>query len=207
VTDVKTRPSLRAEQAAQTRHRILDAASRVFEAQGFAGTRIEDVADAAGVAVPTVYKAFTNKVNLLVGAVNRAMAGGDEAVDEQAWFTEQLGEPDPTRQLQLIGRNARRMYERAGPLLSVLRSAAPLDSELSQAWHDIASQRVERSRRTARNLHAKAAARTRLSRNETAATLLALTEPELFNTFIAIGRTADQYETWVGDVLVRSLLA
>jgi AcrR family transcriptional regulator len=206
VVTVKTPGSLRTEQAAQTRQRILDGAAGVFEEQGFAGARIDDIAARAGVAVPTVYKVFTNKTNLLVGAVNQAMAGGHDAVDEQAWFTEQLDEPDPARQLHLIARNARRMYERAGQLLNVLRAAAPLDSELTQAWHDIASQRVERSRRTARNLHAKATAQTRLSRNETAVTLLALTEPELFTTFTA-ERTADEYETWLGDILVRSLLA
>src|SRR5215211_8675014 len=146
---VKTVPSLRAEQAARTRQRILDAAARMFEEQGFAATRIEDVAARAGVAVPTVYKAFTNKANLLTGAVNQAMAGGDTAPEQQAWFTEQLEEPDPDRQLQLIARNARRMYERAGQLVNVVRAAAPVDSELAHAWHDIVAQRIERSRRTA----------------------------------------------------------
>ena len=105
---------------------------RVLEAQGFAGTRIDDVATQAGVAVPTVYKAFTNKVNLLIGAVNQTMAGHDAApIDQQAWFNEQLDEPDPMRQLRLIARNARRMYERAGQLLNVLRAAAPLNADLA----------------------------------------------------------------------------
>src|SRR5205814_125336 len=81
----------------------------VFEEQGFAGARIEDIAARAGVAVPTVYKIFTNKPTLLVGALNQAMAGdGNAAIDQQAWFTEQLDEPDAVRQLQLIARNARR---------------------------------------------------------------------------------------------------
>ena len=54
------------------------------------------MATEAGVAVPTVYKAFTNKVNLLIGAVNQTMVGHDAApIDQQAWFTEQLDEPDP----------------------------------------------------------------------------------------------------------------
>src|SRR2546423_588724 len=135
---VKTASSLRAEQAAHTRRRILDAAARVFEAQGFAGARIDDIAAEAGVAVPTVYKGFTNKVNLLVGAVRQVMAGDETTpIDQQAWFTEQLEEPDPSSQLRLIARNARRLYERAGPLLSVLRAAAPLDSELGAAWKSV----------------------------------------------------------------------
>ena len=123
MASVKASSSIRTEQAAHTRRRILEATARVLEAQGFAGTRIDDVATEAGVAVPTVYKVFTNKVNLLIGAVNQTMAGDDAApIDQQAWFTEQLDEPDPVRQLRLIARNARRMYERAGPLLNVLRA-------------------------------------------------------------------------------------
>ena len=204
---VKASPSIRTEQAAQTRRRILEAAVRVLEAHGFAGTRIDDVATEARVAVPTVYKAFTNKVNLLIGAVNQTMAGHDAApIDQQAWFTEQLDEPDPMRQLQLIARNARRMYERAGQLLNVLRAAAPLNPDLAQAWHDIAAQRLDRSHRTAKSLATKAPDRLRLSRDDTALTLLALSEPELFTTYTTGHRTPDQYEAWLADILCRSLL-
>lgn len=204
---VKPPQSLRAEQAAQTRRRILDAAARVLERQGFAGTRIDDVAIEAGVAVPTVYKVFTNKVNLLIGAVTLTMAGDDAApIDQQAWFSEQLDETDPARQLHLIARNARRMFERVGQLLNVLRAAAPLDADLARAWHDIAAQRLDRSRRTAKNLTAKAPARLRLSRDDTARTLLALTEPELYTTYTAGNRTAAQYEAWLADLLCRALL-
>ena len=207
MASVKASSSIRTEQAAQTRRRILEAAARVLEAQGFAGTRIDDVATEAGVAVPTVYKVFTNKVNLLIGAVNQTMAGHDAApIDQQAWFTEQLDEPDPVRQLRLIARNARRMYERAGQLLNVLRAAAPLNPDLAQAWHDIAAQRLDRSRRTAKNLATKAADRLRLSRDDTALTLLALSEPELFTTYTDGNRTPDQYEAWLADILCRTLL-
>jgi AcrR family transcriptional regulator len=206
--EVKPLSNLRNEQAAQTRVRILDAAQQVFVEGGFAGTRIEDVADRARVAVPTVYKTFTNKRNLLVGALSRAMVDSDAggSVDEQTWWKEQLEERDPARQLQLIARNARRFCERAGSLLEVLRAAAPLDEELAEAWNTIAAQRLDRSRRTARSLTAKARA-TRLSREETALTLLSLTGPELFTSYVSTGRTPEQYERWLGDILTKALLA
>jgi AcrR family transcriptional regulator len=209
MASVKSPPSLRAEQAAQTRRRILGAAAAVFEEQGFAGARIEDVAARAGVAVPTVYKVFTNKRSLLVGALNQAMSGADGqvAIDQQSWFKEQLEEPDPLRQLQLVARNARRMYERAGRLLAVLRASGPLDSGLADAWDDIAAQRLQRSRRTAKNLIAKAGNSVRMPREEVAMTLWSLTEPELFATYTAGRGTPDQYETWLGDILCRALLA
>ena len=155
---VKGRPSLRIEQAAHTRRRILSAAADVFAEHGFAATRIEDIAEHAGVAVPTVYKTFTNKGNLLVGALNQTMTDGNSGkrIDEQSWWTEQLNERDPIRQLQLIARNARRLYERSGALLSVLQVAVPVEVELTAVWNDIASQPLERSRRTAISLIRKA---------------------------------------------------
>lgn len=205
---VKGGSSLRTEQAANTRRRVLSAAADAFAEHGFAAARIEDIAERAGVAVPTVYKTFTNKGNLLVGALDQTMTDGDsgERIDEQSWWTEQLNERDPIRQLHLIARNARRLYERSGALLSVLQAAVAVEADLAAVWNDIASQRLERSRRTAGSLIGKAGKRARLSRQETMLTLLTLTEPALFTVFISHGKTGDQYEAWLADVLSRTLL-
>jgi AcrR family transcriptional regulator len=205
---VNRRASLRAEQAMQTRSRILDAAREVFERSGYSGARIEEIAAVAGVAVPTVYKGFTNKPTLLTGVVARAMTGADLAgdVEEQTWWQEQLREPDPVRQLQLVARNARRIYDRAATVLEVLRAAAPLDPAIGAAWQEVFAQRVARSRRTADSLLAKAGQRGRLDAQESAVTLLSLTRPEVYTEQLGLGRTADQYEKWLGNVLVASLL-
>ncbi len=58
------RSDLRAEQTASTRARILDAALRVM-AGGMAGVSIPAVAREAGVSVPTVYRHFATKADLL----------------------------------------------------------------------------------------------------------------------------------------------
>jgi AcrR family transcriptional regulator len=205
---VKRPAGLRAEQAAQTRARILDAARAVFERCGYAGARIEDIADHAGVAVPTVYKGFANKRTLLIGALERAMTGADYGTDvqEQDWWQEQLREPDPARQLQLIARNARRIYDRAAAVLEVLHAAAPLDPDIAAAWADFDTQRRSRSHHTAAALLAKANDRARLDPQETAVTLLALTRPELYTEQLGLGRTPDEYENWLADVLIASLL-
>src|SRR5690349_23685542 len=205
---VKRPSGLRAEQAARTRARILDAACDVFERRGYAGARIEDIAEHAGVATPTVYKGFLNKRTLLIGALARAMTGVDYGtnVQEQDWWQEQLNEPDPVRQLRLVARNARRIYDRAAGVLEVLHAAAPLDVEIAAARTDFDTQRQERSHHTATALLAKASGRTRLDRDETAVTLLALTRPELYTEQRRLGRTPEQYESWLADVLVASLL-
>lgn len=204
---VKAQRSLRAAQAAQTRERILQASEEVFAELGFAGARIENVAERAGVAVPTVYKIFTNKRNLLVGALTRAMTGGGIAeVDEQSWFTEQLEEPDPARQLALVARNARRINERAGAVLEAVHAAAPTDQDLAHAWNQITKDRIMRSRKTARNLLAKLGSHARLDVDGAAVTLLSLTASEIYTAHAEAGRTANQYEAWLTHVLCSSLL-
>lgn len=205
----KRRTTLRSEQAAQTRRRILEAAQDVFADQGFIGARIEDIAVASGVAVPTVYKVFANKRNLLVGAVSQAMTGGkgDSRVDDQISWTEQLEELDPVRQLRVIARNARRIHERAGAILEAVRAAAPVDVDIARMWEEISTDRFSRSHRTAKRLVARAGQTAKLNVEETALTLWSLTGPELYTAYTGAGRTPHQYEQWLADVLLSSLLA
>ncbi|BAZ29271.1 TetR family transcriptional regulator protein [Cylindrospermum sp. NIES-4074] len=51
---------------AQTRTRILQAALKLFAAQGFDGTTTRDLAQAAGVAEGTLFRHFPNKKSILV---------------------------------------------------------------------------------------------------------------------------------------------
>jgi AcrR family transcriptional regulator len=205
VKQVSTR---RSEQAAETRRRILEGARRVFEERGYVGASVEQIAAAAGVAAPTVYKGFTNKRTLLGGVIDTAMTGTSEGsrVDQQRWWKEQLNEPDPRRQLELIARNARQIYERSARILEVLRAATPLDGELASIWRRISADRLARSRRTARTLIAKTHSGRTLGTDGTALTLFSLTGPELYTTHLAAGRTPDQYERWLARILVTSLL-
>lgn len=59
------------EQLADKRIRILDAARAVVSRGGFRATGIDDVADAAGIAVGTVYRYFPSKAALFVEVVSR----------------------------------------------------------------------------------------------------------------------------------------
>ena len=197
---------LRQAQAAATRLRIIEAAHTEFEAGGYEGTRIEDIAARARVAVPTVYKSFTSKRNLLTAAVATAMTGGPGGpVDRQAWWQEQLDAPTAERQLQLIARNARRINDRAGHLLELVRATAARDSQIATLWRDINNERLARSRTSARRLAAKATLRTSVP--GAAHTLWALTVPELYVLHVnESGRRPDAYQRWLADVLIAVLL-
>lgn len=60
--------------AAQTKRRIIAAAQRLFATQGFAQTRLRDVAEIAGVAVSLLPQHFGSKAELFETALVEAMA-------------------------------------------------------------------------------------------------------------------------------------
>lgn len=70
----KYRSALRAEQAAQTRQRVVSAAAERFGADGYARTTLARLAEAAGVSVETV-QAQGSKRSLLVAAVQQLSFG------------------------------------------------------------------------------------------------------------------------------------
>jgi AcrR family transcriptional regulator len=140
------------------------AAVRMAVMEVLRGARIEDIAAAAGVAIPTIYKRFTNKRKLLAAVVEPAMSGDvDAPVAEQPWWREQIHEPSAARQLRLIARNARQIYDRAGPLLELLRSAAMADPEVEAVARNLEEERHRRSRVSARALVDKGALRPGIS--------------------------------------------
>ena len=82
-------PPSRKERARATRQRMVEAAYELITSQGFATTTVAEVAEAAGVAVQTVYFTFGSKAGLLREAFQYAVLG-DDRVDlgphEREWF-------------------------------------------------------------------------------------------------------------------------
>jgi TetR/AcrR family transcriptional regulator len=62
-----------ARRAARTRAAILDAAERVFRVEGYRGARMEDIAEAADVAVGSIYTHFGNKDGLYHALAERSV--------------------------------------------------------------------------------------------------------------------------------------
>src|SRR5947209_1187111 len=72
------RSSLRSEQAAATRQRILRAAASLLLARGFAATTLDQVASEAGVALPALTGYFPTKSVLLEGVLRWGVRGAQE---------------------------------------------------------------------------------------------------------------------------------
>ena len=145
--------SRRREQAAATRHRIVEAAAELFVERGYAGTTIPAIAAGAGVAVETVYRSAAGKAGLLAAAVQAALAGGVERserpVEQREGIRRVIEEPDPRRQLAAYAHTQPGLWTRVGPLLRVLDSAASSDPALQRLQSELATQRLDGMRRLA----------------------------------------------------------
>jgi AcrR family transcriptional regulator len=200
----------RREQAAATRRDILQAAQPLLEQQGFAGTKMAEIAAAAGVALKTVYAAFETKGGLLRALWNVLLRGDDDdrPVQDRAWYLEALEEPDPRRQLQLNARNSRAVKTRIAGVLEVIRDAAPLDPEIEALWARIQSDFYDNQRAIVQSLDAKNALRPGLGVTEASDILWTLNHPDTWQLLVGQRRwSAEQYEQWFGDTAAAQLLA
>jgi AcrR family transcriptional regulator len=199
----------RREQAAATRHDILRAAQRLFEANGFTATTVAAIAGEAGVVPKTVYGAFETKGGVL-RALWHLLLRGDEAdvpVMDRAWYREVLDEPAAARQLELNARNSRVVKERIAAVLDVIRHAAPLDAEIETLWSRIQSDFYDNQRAVVESLAAKDALRAGLDVTRAADLLWTLNHPDLWQLLVGQrGWTPAQWERWFDETARAQLL-
>ncbi len=71
----------RAEQAARTRQAVLDTARALFAERGYAGTSLQDIADAMSVRKANVYYYFKTKAAILDALLDERVVGLDALLD------------------------------------------------------------------------------------------------------------------------------
>ncbi|MFP5320362.1 MAG: TetR/AcrR family transcriptional regulator [Acidimicrobiia bacterium] len=124
----------RAQQAAQTRADVVAAAITLFGEQGWAGTTLAAIAEAAGVSVETIRNGFGSKKGLLRVAMDVAVAGDAEEVPlaERAVFRS-LGEGRLDERVQRVAELAIAIQERSSGVWQAIVEAAGGDEEVD-AW-------------------------------------------------------------------------
>jgi AcrR family transcriptional regulator len=124
----KARPTRR-ERAEQTRRRIIKAAYRLFCDAGYEDTTMQQVANAAGVAVQTVYFVFGTKAKLLAEVESFVILGDDpsDRWREQPWAAELRQESDPRRLIARFVEIDTEIKGRITPFVVAVGSALPRD--------------------------------------------------------------------------------
>ena len=200
---------LRREQAAATRRRILEAAQGLFERDGFAATTMATIASEAGVSLKTVYLALETKTGVLRALWHLLLRGDEEPVPvgERQWFRAVLDEPDPRRKLRLNVHNAKLVRARIGPLLDVIRDAAPTEPEIADLWARIQAEFYDNQRAVTEDLHRRKALRRGLDVARASDILWTLNHPDVYRLLVSDrGWTPDDHEKWVADILCEQLL-
>lgn len=203
------RRTLRAEQAEQTRQRIIGAAQTLFLANGYAGTTLQAIAAEAGVAVETVYSRFRNKTNLLAAILETGIVPSEDGRDvlDQPEIKKIRGTTDQRAQVQLLAAFSRGILQRTHSAHRILRSAAEVDDHAAELQKKDTKRRINGQRAYINLLVASHPLRGGLSPEEAAVTYSALASPETFS-FIVEGRgwPAERFENWLADSLIRLLL-
>jgi AcrR family transcriptional regulator len=141
----KAAPVSRKEKAEATRQRIIAAAYDLFSTKGYAGTTFRAVAEAAGVAVQTVYFVFHTKVELLEAVTVQAAAAQARPgpVMDRPWAAEALQTGDARRTIALAVEYGVDIYARVGPIARVMRMAAMSDPDVDAVWTRISVDRKQ----------------------------------------------------------------
>ncbi len=123
--------------AADTRDRLLRAAADVFAERGYDGTRVADIAAAAGVSNGALYAHFASKAELLVAALR---THGRRQLAEL--FAADSSQPI-TELLLAAGRGLPRRRDARGYLLVEALAAARRDEDVAGPMRDYVGERAD----------------------------------------------------------------
>jgi len=188
--------------AKATQWRIVKAAYLLFCAQGYAGTTMAQIAEAAGVAVQSVYFTFHTKAALLSRAYDFAVMGEEEPQipQLQAWYQAMTAEPDVTEALRHFVTGVGEITRRVTPLSLAAQVAADGDADTARvmAFHD--DMQADAYREVVTLLSAKAELRLGLSLARATDLLLMYAGTEVYHVMVEKRRWS--HDEWLGWTVV-----
>jgi AcrR family transcriptional regulator len=202
--------SRRAERARQSRRQVIDVAHRLLVAEGFAGMRLAEVAEGAGVSVETVYKQFRNKGGLLKAVYDVRLAGDDEPVPlgDRPEYQAIAEERDPAQKVRHYAAIARQISERTGPLTARVLECRGADPEVEVFAQTIEAERLTGAAMFVAHLTGAGALRPGLGADRARDELWVLISPEVWAQLVQRrGWSYEQYEAWLAQAVSAALLA
>lgn len=198
------RSESRCEQAFQTRSQILKAAKQLFRTKGFDRVTIGMLAKAAGVSMPTIYAVFKSKRGVLQSLIDDALPAEQfiELADSS------MNEKSPKKRLSLTAKLSRQIYDAERGLMDILRGASVVAPEFKELEQEREQRRYERQGEYVKKLMNDKVIVKELTLQKARDILWSLTGRDLYRMLV-IERawSSDEYEKWLGKVLVESLLA
>jgi AcrR family transcriptional regulator len=196
---------LRADQAQQTRRRVLESAKRLFVENGYAATTVAAVAEAAGVSPETVYQSVGGKRGLLEGVMDITGPHESAAEDEDWWLM--VGDlTDAGARLDRIVEYSCRILARTQPIHAIIRGAADKESFARDLGKRLLEERLENQTDRIRRYLADDLP-VGLSIEEAGERYCVLASPDLYHLLtVELGWTAEHHQDWLSQLMRSELL-
>lgn len=191
-----------------TRLRITKAATSLFRDRGYTRTTMADIAQAAGVAVQTVYFVFHTKTEVLNSAYGLAVMGETEPAvpQEQAWYRQAVAEPDITTAVRLMVTGLGEILARVAPLDRAVRTAAAGDLDAASFLAQNEAWRAEGYREMVAFLSTKHPLRAGLTEDRATDVMLLLASAGAYRALVTERDwTHTEWVVWTGDALTEQL--
>jgi AcrR family transcriptional regulator len=199
----------RTQQARQTRRRVIDTATRLFVAQGYASTTMRAIAAEAGVSIPTVELIFGTKAQLLHVVLDVAIAGDDEPVPvlSRAWAQDAQSTDDVVDFLSAVAEVLQEAQVRSAGVMLAAYEAAASDPDIYVLVTDRELQRERTAGWIVDGVLGRASLRDGLDRAAAVDTVWMLMDPVVFSRFTRRrGWSADRYGAWFADSVAELLV-
>jgi AcrR family transcriptional regulator len=198
--------SARQAEARSRRVAIVEAAARLFLAEGYAETTIAKVAAEARVSPQLVYAAFGGKAGLLSGVLDLVAAGDEEPVllRDRPESLALMEIRDPKKRLRAAAAQMADLNARVGPLLVLLDRVAGSDPAVAEIRVRMLQNMHEDYRVHVDRL--ASGMRPDLGPDRLADVIRVLTGHQVWNGLVVDGGwSQEQYADWLADSLIRLL--
>lgn len=194
----------RQTQSQKTKNRILASAKMLFESKGFEEVTIEEIAREAQVSAPSIYSIFQSKRGVLLGLLDEALPS-----EQHAALVEQgKNEKSPSKRLEITASISRQLYDAEKAQLSFLRGASILDPVFKGLEIERERRRYLRQKEAVETMANENAFKPHFSISKVRDILWAFTGRDYYRMLV-IERSwsSDEYEKWLADLLIQTLLA
>ena len=197
--------TIRAEQAAQTRARIVDAAGDLFTSRGYGRTTIKAIAESAGVAPDTVYTVFGSKVRVLTAVLDARLSPAGVNVMDRPEEQSVRDDPDQRSQIENFARDIAALSTRTRPIYEVLRTAGAVEAEAGEVLREMEGHRLLAMGRLADWLAANGPIRVPIERAR--AIVWTIASPDVARMLCDVsGWSESDHAEWMADTLISTLL-
>lgn len=194
---------MREAQAAQTKASILDAAKKLFQAEGFDRVTINKLAQAAEVSMPTIYAIFKSKRGVLQSLIDHALP--PELFS--SLVSDSMEKKSAQKRLSVTAKLARRIYDAERELMDILRGASVVSQEFKQLEKERENRRYERQGEYVKMLMKEKSLAKGLTLQSARDILWAMTGRDIYRMLVVERKwTSDEYEKWLAQALMKSLL-